>query len=92
MISIGTRERGDWCRRTVENDGIADVRCDFLRLEDQAGVLGGAVSANCDGYRFGRGQQSGVQLEKHFPRQSWRASETATREGTHDGKNCGDKS
>ena len=47
------------CRRTIKNDEITNIRVDFLRLEDQAGILGGAISTNYDGYRLGRDKQSG---------------------------------
>jgi hypothetical protein len=50
------------CRRTIENDEIANIRSDSLRLEDQAGVLIGAISTNYDGYSFGRGKQNEGEL------------------------------
>lgn len=51
-----TREGGYNTRRTIENDEITNIRFDFLRLEDQAGILSGTVSTNYDCHRFGRGK------------------------------------
>ena len=50
------RRRGARRRRTIENDEIANIGPDFLRYEDQGGILIGAISANEDGYRPGRGK------------------------------------
>jgi len=57
-VSVRQRtEREDgWgarCGHTIENDKISNLCYDFLRLEDQAGVLSGAVTADYDGYRLG---------------------------------------
>jgi hypothetical protein len=47
---------GAGCGHTVENDEISNICPNFLRLEDQAGVLSGAVAANCNCYGLGQGQ------------------------------------
>lgn len=50
------RRKGARRGRTIEKDDIANIGPDFLRLEDHGGILIGAISANEDGYRPGRGQ------------------------------------
>lgn len=42
--------------RTVENDEIPDVCLDFLRLEDLAGILSGAIVTDCNVDCLGRCQ------------------------------------
>lgn len=80
--------RGRECRRTVENDEISDVCLDFLRLEDQTGVLGGAISADYDGYRLGGGQKNGVQLEnRHASCQPRGTQRPHRKENTHNDEN-----
>ena len=48
--------------RTIENDDISDSCLDFLRLEDQAGVLIGTITTDYDGDGLGRGQYGGEYL------------------------------
>jgi len=42
--------------RKIENDEITNIRLDLMGLEDQAGILSGAISTDYDGYRFGGGK------------------------------------
>jgi len=42
--------------REVENDDVSDVCLDFLRLENQAGILCGSIATDYDGDRLGRCQ------------------------------------
>lgn len=48
--------------RTIENNDISNSCLDLLRLEDQAGVLGGTIATDYDGDGLGRDHRRGEYL------------------------------
>jgi len=64
----GLGEGGFDCRvravGKIENNDVSDGCLDFLRFEDQAGVLVGTITADHDGDGFGRGKQNGESSDE----------------------------